>query len=69
MPRKVRQLLKDLLAAGFSEVSGAGKGSHRKLTHPRYAGSFILSGRLGDDAKPYQEQQLKRILESLNEAE
>ena len=68
MPRKVRELLGDLKAAGFTEVPG-GKGSHRKLVHPRYAGSVILSGGLGDDAKPYQERQLKRILEALDEAQ
>lgn len=69
MPRKVRELLGDLKAAGFTEVLGGGKGSHRKLVHPRYAGSVILSGGLGDDAKPYQERQLKRILEALDEAQ
>jgi len=32
MPRKIRELLQDLRAAGFDEISG-GKGSHRKLVH------------------------------------
>lgn len=68
MPRKIRELLQDLLAAGFTEVLG-GKGLHRKLQHPAYAGSVMLSGKLGDDAKPYQERQLKRVLESLDETE
>ncbi|MCO6458427.1 MAG: type II toxin-antitoxin system HicA family toxin [Pirellulaceae bacterium] len=52
MPRKIRELLADLKAAGFEEIPG-GKGSHRKLTHPRYHGVVTLSGTLGDDAKPY----------------
>jgi predicted RNA binding protein YcfA (HicA-like mRNA interferase family) len=30
MPRKVRELVADLLANGFAEVVGGGKGSHRK---------------------------------------
>ena len=32
MPRKVRELLKDLASAGFIEIVGSGKGSHRKYT-------------------------------------
>jgi predicted RNA binding protein YcfA (HicA-like mRNA interferase family) len=34
MPRKVSDLIQDLRGAGFGQVSGAGKGSHRKFTHP-----------------------------------
>ncbi|MFO0913104.1 MAG: type II toxin-antitoxin system HicA family toxin [Pirellulales bacterium] len=64
MPRKVRELLQDLKAAGFEEISG-GKGSHRKLVHPRYRGSVTLSGNLNDDAKPYQEKQVRRVIEEV----
>jgi predicted RNA binding protein YcfA (HicA-like mRNA interferase family) len=64
MPRKVRELVRDLLAAGFYEISG-GKGSHRKLTHPRYAGAVTLSGQSGDDAKPYQEKQVSQAIEEV----
>ncbi|MEO1497779.1 MAG: type II toxin-antitoxin system HicA family toxin [Planctomycetota bacterium] len=53
MPRKVRELVGELRAAGFELVAGAGKGSHRKLVHPKYAGAVTLSGRDGDDAKRY----------------
>jgi predicted RNA binding protein YcfA (HicA-like mRNA interferase family) len=66
MPRKIRELIQDLKAAGFSETSG-GKGSHRKLTHPRYRGAVTLSGGLGDDAKPYQEKQVRRAIEEVQE--
>lgn len=66
MPRKVRDLLKDLRDAGFTLVPGAGKGSHRKLTHPKYSGAVTLSGRDGDDAKQYQEKQIKRAIEVVN---
>jgi len=37
MPRKVRQLVADLEAAGFALAPG-GKGSHRKFRHPLFAG-------------------------------
>jgi predicted RNA binding protein YcfA (HicA-like mRNA interferase family) len=66
MPRKVRELLQDLKAAGFDELP-AGKGSHRKLVHPRYRGAVTLSGQLGDDAKPYQESQVRRAIEEVQE--
>lgn len=58
MPRKVRELIAELQSAGFRVVRG-GKGSHRKLTHPRFAGAVTLSGRDGDDAKRYQERQVR----------
>lgn len=63
MPRKVRELLKDLMDAGFAIVPGRGKGSHRKLTHPNYSGAVTLSGRDGDDAKRYQERQVQQAIE------
>ena len=58
MPRKVRQLIADLHAAGFHAALG-GKGSHRKFRHPKYAGAVILSGADGDDAHYYQEKQVR----------
>ncbi|MFM7070406.1 MAG: type II toxin-antitoxin system HicA family toxin [Planctomycetota bacterium] len=66
MPRKIRELFHDLRAVGFVEISG-GKGSHRKLVHPRYRGAVTLSGQLGDDAKPYQEKQVRRAIEEVEE--
>lgn len=65
MPMKVRELARDLTAAGFHEIFGGGKGSHRKFTHPGYSGAVTLSGRAGDDAKPYQERQVKRAIEEV----
>jgi predicted RNA binding protein YcfA (HicA-like mRNA interferase family) len=61
MPRKIRQLVADLEAAGFVNVPG-GKGSHRKFRHPKYAGSVILSGRDGDDAHHYQEKHVRNAI-------
>jgi len=65
VPRKVRELVRDLLDAGFEVIPGKGKGSHRKLTHPRFAGAVTLSGKDGDDAKPYQEKQVHRAIEEV----
>jgi predicted RNA binding protein YcfA (HicA-like mRNA interferase family) len=67
MPRKVRLLIADLLAAGFTEIAGGGKGSHRKFVHPRFAGAVTVSGHAGDDAKAYQEKQVRRALEEIDE--
>ena len=66
MARKIRELLQDLKAASFREIPG-GKGSHRKLVHPRYRGAVTLSGKLGHDAKPYQEKQVRRAIEEVQE--
>jgi len=66
MARKIRELLHDLNAAGFHQIRG-GKGSHRKLVHPRYRGAVTLSGKLADDAKPYQEKQVHRAIEEVQE--
>lgn len=44
MPRKVRQLIRDLLDVGFYEIPGRGKGSHRMYSHQKYPGAIILSG-------------------------
>lgn len=66
MPRKIRELIEDLKTAGFYEIIG-GKGSHRKLAHARYRGAVTLSGKLGDDAKPYQEKQVRQAIEEVQE--
>jgi predicted RNA binding protein YcfA (HicA-like mRNA interferase family) len=62
-------LIADLLAAGFTEIGGGGKGSHRKFIHPRFAGAITVSGQAGDDAKAYQEKQVRRALEEIDEKE
>lgn len=66
MPRKIRELTQDMKEAGFYEIPG-GKGSHRKLAHPRYPGAVTLSGQLGEDSKPYQEKQVRRAIEEVQE--
>lgn len=59
MPRKIRELVRDLEKAGF--VNRGGKGSHRNFKHPSGAIAAI-SGNPGDDAKPYQEKDLAKAL-------
>ncbi len=61
MPRKIRELVKELEAAGF--VNRGGKGSHKKFTHARVSKFVILSGKLGSDAKHYQEKAVKTAIE------
>lgn len=59
MPRKVRELIADLERAGF--VNRGGKGSHRNFEHPTGV-RITISGNPGDDAKAYQEKELKNKL-------
>jgi predicted RNA binding protein YcfA (HicA-like mRNA interferase family) len=62
MPRKIRELVRDLVDAGF--VNRGGKGDHRNVEHSKGI-RITLSGALGDDAKPSQERQVaQRIVES-----
>ncbi len=64
MPRKVRQLMADLEQAGF--VNRGGKGNHRNFTHPT-GFRVTISGHPGDDAKYYQERDVKRALDAVKE--
>jgi len=55
MARKIKQLIKDLEKAGFANRDG--KGSHRNFLYSK--GIVItISGKLGDDAKHYQEKEV-----------
>ena len=60
MPKKIRQIISDLEKAGFTNRGG--KGSHRNYKHPKGM-CVTISGKLGDDAKPYQEKEVKRKIE------
>ncbi len=54
--RKIRQLIRALERAGF--VNRGGRGSHRNFEHP--SGERVtISGKEGDDAKPYQERAVQ----------
>ena len=61
MPRKIRELIADLEAAGFENRGG--KGSHRNFVHPRVTKPVTISGKSGDDAKQYQEKAVMRAIE------
>ena len=64
MPRKVRQLIADLERAGF--VNRGGKGRHRNFVHPKGT-RLVVSGNAGEDAKHYQERDVRRALESVKD--
>ena len=64
MPRKLRQLIADLEKAGF--VNRGGRGGHRNFTHPKGV-RVTLSGQAGDDAKHYQERDVRRALDTAKE--
>ena len=57
MPPKIKELIKALEKAGFKNRDG--KGSHRHLIHAKGI-TITVSGRLGEDAKKYQENEVKR---------
>ncbi len=61
MPRKIRELIKDLDAAGF--INRGGKGSHKKFIHPKVKKFVVLSGHAKSDAKHYQEKAVKAAIE------
>ena len=57
MPKKIRELKSMLKKAGFT--SRPGKGSHSVWYHPRATRMVVLAGKDGDDAKRYQEKDVK----------
>ena len=52
----------DLEKAGF--VNRGGKGSHRNFTHPKGL-RVTVSGGAGDDAKHYQERDVRRAFDAV----
>ena len=65
MAKKIRELIQDLVKAGFYEIKGAGKGSHRKYTHVLYPVVVTISGKSGEDSKRYQEKQVRQAIEEV----
>jgi len=61
MPKKIRDLIRELESAGF--VNRGGKGNHRNFVHPKVSKLVTLSGKLGDDAKHYQTKAVKAAIE------
>jgi predicted RNA binding protein YcfA (HicA-like mRNA interferase family) len=64
MPPKLREIIALLKRSGF--IGRGGKGSHRNFTHPNCALPVTISGSPGDDAKPYQEKLVKKVIEESN---
>ena len=60
MPRKIRELIRDLEKAGFENRGG--KGSHRNFEHP-LGQRVTVSGKANSDAKPYQEREVSKAIE------
>jgi predicted RNA binding protein YcfA (HicA-like mRNA interferase family) len=60
MPRKIRELIAELKAAGF--IDRGGKGSHRNFSHPNCFMPVTISGKPGDDAKHYQERAVREAI-------
>jgi predicted RNA binding protein YcfA (HicA-like mRNA interferase family) len=63
VPKKIRELIAELEAAGFYNIGG--KGSHRNYEHPKVLKPVTISGKLGSDAHIYQE---KRVRQAIKEA-
>lgn len=63
MPRKIRNLIRDLEKAGF--INRGGKGSHRNFKHPSGL-KITISGKPGDDAKRYQERDVDAVIKEAN---
>jgi len=64
MPRKIRQLIKDLEEHGFANKGG--RGSHRNFIHPDYPRPVVISGNPGDDAKHYQERAVRKAISEVS---
>jgi predicted RNA binding protein YcfA (HicA-like mRNA interferase family) len=64
MPRKIRDLIRDLRKAGFENRGG--KGSHRNFVHPKASKPVTLSGQEGNDAKSYQEREVRLGIEEVS---
>ncbi|MBD2307143.1 type II toxin-antitoxin system HicA family toxin [Chroococcidiopsis sp. FACHB-1243] len=69
MPKKIKELKTILNRAGFILLKNRGKDSHSRWFHPVLNYRITLSGNDGDDAKPYQEKEVKDALARLESIE
>jgi predicted RNA binding protein YcfA (HicA-like mRNA interferase family) len=65
MSKKIRELKQLLRRTGFQEISG--KGSHTNWIHPLHTGKITVSGKDGADAKAYQEKEVLRAIQEVEE--
>ena len=64
MPPKIRELINELERNGFTNRGG--KGGHRNYEH--FSGYRVtISGKLGNDAKKYQEKLVKDAIREVKE--
>jgi predicted RNA binding protein YcfA (HicA-like mRNA interferase family) len=63
MPKKIRELIAELCKNGF--VDRGGKGSHRNFIHEQGV-KLTLAGKKGDDARPYQEKDVKQAISKVS---
>lgn len=66
MPQKIRELIKIVESHGF--VNRGGKGSHRNFLHPSGV-KITISGNLGEDAKQYQEKEVRKVIKEAQDNE
>jgi len=52
-----------LRRAGWEQISGGGKGSHTKWRHRKVGRVVTLSGNDGNDAREYQEKDVRNAVE------
>lgn len=69
MPRKKREIRAEYRAHGFVQLPRRGKGSHTVFQHPLLAGTYTVAGGEGDDARPYDEKNLREAIEAAQAAE
>jgi len=65
MPRKIKELIKDLKKVGFDLMKNRGKGSHRVYKEEETNVSVSLSGKDGADAKRYQEKDVTYAIQNV----
>ncbi len=64
MPKKIRDLIRELKRVGF--VDRGGRGSHRNFTHTKGT-RITLSGNVSHDAKRYQERDVENAILEVTE--
>ncbi|MBF6589610.1 MAG: type II toxin-antitoxin system HicA family toxin [Ktedonobacterales bacterium] len=66
MPRKIRQLKADFRKVGARLIQE--RGDHEKWKHDSVPDLYVeLAGNDGDDAKPYQEKQVRALLRRIDD--
>ena len=61
MPRKIRDLIRELKKAGF--VDRGGKGNHRNFVHPKVRKPVTISGNENEYTRHYQEKAVRLAIE------